>query len=249
LIASLVVVALLAFGLIWWVAVRSAGGRSERQRDTPLPLFAVRTPGRGVAVVGHALAGGGMAAPEPGLGWSGDERKAGTRTPSPAAAPETGAPPAVAVPTPVSGAPAGRATRGAAEAGDEATWAPPAFPAPGRTVQFLPGRLEVVQGRGLLGQEVRFVRPERPGERAVVTFGRGAGAPYRHVQLKVATVSRLHARLSLEPGSAAWMLENLSITNPVAVNGTELHEGGAPRPLADGDRVAMGEVVFIYRAR
>lgn len=101
----------------------------------------------------------------------------------------------------------------------------------------------------MTGQEVRFVRPERPGDRAVVTFGRGEGTPYRHVQLKAPTVSRLHARMALEPGGTTWTLENLSTTNPVEVNGIDLPEGAAPHPLADGDRVEMGEVVFIFRGR
>ena len=99
------------------------------------------------------------------------------------------------------------------------------------------------------GQEVRFVRPERPDDRAVVTFGRAEGPPYRHVQLKVPTVSRLHARMTLEPGSSTWKLENLSTTNPVAVNGIDLPQGSPPLALSDGDRVEMGEIVFTFRAR
>lgn len=131
-----------------------------------------------------------------------------------------------------------------------ARWGPPpAERDPASTVQFLPGRLEVLQGRSMEGQEIRFVRPDRPAERTVVTFGRGEGAPYRHVQLKVPTVSRLHARMSQEPGDDRWSLENLSSTNPVAVNGADLAQGTPPVVLADGDRVEMGEVVFIFRAR
>lgn len=276
-IASLVVAALVALGLVWWVAVRPVGGRAARTRDTPLPLFAIRSPGRGVPIVRHALAGAGVAPPPDGLaGWR--DGRAPARSPAPARPlTPTGRPPVAppdaerddgrGVREPGSARASGAAVARPVSDGDGATvehaqdhaeehadgtakWAPSAAPAaPGRTVQFLPGRLEVVQGRGLLGQELRFVRPERSGERAVVTFGRGEGAPYRHVQLKVPTVSRLHARLSLEAGSGTWMLENLSSTNPVAVNGVELHAGDAPRPLADGDRVEMGEVVFTYRAR
>jgi len=132
---------------------------------------------------------------------------------------------------------------------DEARWAPPAERDPAGTIQFLPGRLEVLQGRTMEGQEIRFVRPERAGDRAVVTFGRGDGAPYRHVQLKVPTVSRLHARMALEPGSDAWTLENLSSTNPVAVNGVDLAADASPVALGDGDRIEMGEIVFVFRAR
>lgn len=132
---------------------------------------------------------------------------------------------------------------------DEARWAPPVERDPAGTIQFLPGRLEVLQGRTMEGQEIRFVRPERAGDRAVVTFGRGDGAPYRHVQLKVPTVSRLHARMALEPGSDAWTLENLSSTNPVALNGVDLAADASPVALADGDRIEMGEIVFVFRAR
>ena len=56
------------------------------------------------------------------------------------------------------------------------------------------------------------------------------------------------------PGAAAgarWRLENLSATNPVIVNGRALADSG-PRSsviLSDGDRIEMGEVAFIFRAR
>ena len=68
------------------------------------------------------------------------------------------------------------------------------------TLQFLPGRLEVIAGRDA-GQEIRFVRTPGPdGTR--VTFGRAEGAPYRHVQLREPTVSRAHARMTLEAAAA-----------------------------------------------
>jgi pSer/pThr/pTyr-binding forkhead associated (FHA) protein len=120
-------------------------------------------------------------------------------------------------------------------------------PVPAGTVQFLPGRLEVLQGRGVAGQELRFIRPDNPAERPAVTFGRGEGPPYRHVQLRAPTVSRLHARIVLVDGT--WTLENLSTTNPIVLNGTELVAGSPPEPLADGDRIEMGEIVFRYRQR
>lgn len=133
------------------------------------------------------------------------------------------------------------------------------------TLQFLPGRLEVAAGHEA-GQEIRFVRTAGP-DGTTVTFGRAEGAPYRHVQLREPTVSRAHARLSLEragdpsspaarsPGSvtgARWLLENLSATNPVVVNGQPLQstgQHGSSVILSDGDRIEMGEVAFIYHAR
>jgi hypothetical protein len=128
------------------------------------------------------------------------------------------------------------------------------------TLQFLPGRLEVIAGRDS-GQEIRFVRTPGPdGTR--VTFGRAEGAPYRHVQLREPTVSRTHARMTLEGASSngpdastntpRWRLENLSATNPVVVNGTPLasdESGSCSVVLDEGDRIEMGEVVFRFHAR
>jgi hypothetical protein len=128
------------------------------------------------------------------------------------------------------------------------------------TLQFLPGRLEVVAGRDA-GHEIRFVRTPGPdGTR--VTFGRAEGAPYRHIQLREPTVSRTHARMTLEvtnrnggdasTSTARWRLENLSATNPVVVNGTPLAADDSEKcsvMLDDGDRIEMGEVVFRFRER
>jgi hypothetical protein len=300
LVALISIVVLVALGLLWWWIVQPQGNRGLVDRDSQLPLFTSRTPGRGVRIVtpafGRATASDderpparpgpravaydeaetlvdaearraaaarsgrpatptapspdgagneGAVADAPGSAPSRNGRAAAARRPivAPAGAADgrRGAAAAAAGTTPAS-QPAG------AEPAEE-RWARPASPPLGGTVQFLPGRLEVLQGRTMSGQEVRFVRPERPGDRAIVTFGRGEGAPYRHVQLNVPTVSRLHARMALEPGSSSWTLENLSTTNPVAVNGQDLPEGAAPVRLSDGDRVEMGEVVFIFRAR
>jgi len=61
-------------------------------------------------------------------------------------------------------------------------------------------------------------------------------------------VSRMHARLVLTDGSR-WTLENLSATNPVVLNGEEIALGAPPRPLADGDRIELGEVAFRFHSR
>jgi len=112
------------------------------------------------------------------------------------------------------------------------------------TLQFLPGRLEVAAGRDA-GREIRFVRVPGPnGEE--VTFGRSEGELYRHVQLRDQTVSRSHARMRLVDGT--WHLLNLSQTNPVVHNGRAL-VGGEEQPIADGDRIEMGEVLFTFRSR
>ncbi len=109
------------------------------------------------------------------------------------------------------------------------------------TLQFLPGRLEVIGGPDV-GREIRFVRT--PGRDAIeVTFGRNEGPPYRHVQLHDATVSRAHARMRFRDGR--WLLSNLSTTNPVLRNGLVV-DGDVDLPLAEGDRIEMGEVVFRF---
>lgn len=113
------------------------------------------------------------------------------------------------------------------------------------TLQFLPGKLEVIEGRDV-GQELRFVATAGPDGTAV-TFGRSEGPVYRHVQLYEQTVSRLHARMVFE--NRGWGLQNLSTTNPVVVNGAPLAADGAKLNLRDGDRIEMGEVVFRYRTR
>ena len=125
------------------------------------------------------------------------------------------------------------------------------------TLQFLPGRLAISAGRDT-GHEIRFVRTAGP-DGTSITFGRAEGAPYRHVQLREPTVSRSHARMSLEPGVSGsggapgrWRLENLSSTNPVMVNGRALGPQGSPQSsviLSDGDRIEMGEVAFVFHAR
>jgi FHA domain-containing protein len=113
------------------------------------------------------------------------------------------------------------------------------------TLQFLPGRFEVVEGRDI-GQEIRFVK--QPGTTSTeVTFGRQDGAPYKHVQLHEPTVSRLHAKMTLEEKD--WRLTNLSATNPVSVNGNPLGADNGSVLLRDGDRVELGEVVFRFRAK
>jgi hypothetical protein len=112
------------------------------------------------------------------------------------------------------------------------------------TLQFLPGRLEIATGLDA-GREIRFVRLPGP-DGTEVTFGRADGPLYRHIQLRDQTVSRAHARMRLVDG--AWQLTNLSRTNPVVHNGRTLPDGEA-HPLADGDKVEMGEVVFTFRSR
>ncbi len=84
-----------------------------------------------------------------------------------------------------------------------------------------------------------------PGAPAHLTFGRSAGPAHRHVQLNSPTVSRLHAELTFEEG--IWTLRNHSSTNPTVLNGRSLGSKVYGVELQDGDRVEMGEVVFLFR--
>ncbi|HEY0776904.1 MAG TPA: FHA domain-containing protein [Gemmatirosa sp.] len=113
------------------------------------------------------------------------------------------------------------------------------------TLQFLPGRLEVVVGPES-GREIRFVRSPNTPE-TDITFGRSEGPPHRHVQLLAPTVSRRHALMSLI--DEHWSLQNLSATNPVTHNGRRLAPDEVVPLLVDGDRLEMGEVVFVFHNR
>lgn len=110
-------------------------------------------------------------------------------------------------------------------------------------VQLLPGRLEVLSGEPN-HQEIRFVRVQ--GKPPQLILGRNPGRSPQHVALRSSTVSRQHARLAFSAGR--WAVANLSETNPVVVNDVELANTDAARPLSDGDRIELGEVVLRFRA-
>lgn len=112
------------------------------------------------------------------------------------------------------------------------------------TLQLLPGRMVIVSGAERQ-EEIRFVR--LPGRDPEITFGRSAGTPHMHIQLRARTVSRRHAVMRYRDGS--WRIVNMSDTNPVVVNGSELDGGEEELMLADGDRIEMGEVVFVFHER
>lgn len=109
------------------------------------------------------------------------------------------------------------------------------------TLQLLPGRF-VIDSEAGKGEEIRFVRV--PGSPAQITFGRSAGPAHRHVQLQSPTVSRLHAELNFNENT--WTLQNRSSTNPTILNGRSLASQVSAVDLHDGDRVEMGEVVFLF---
>jgi hypothetical protein len=110
-------------------------------------------------------------------------------------------------------------------------------------VQLLPGRLEVLAGESH-HKEIRFVRT--PGERPEIILGRDVGDGPGHVALHSTTVSRQHARFAYE--NRQWKVANLSQTNPLVVNDEALLVSHGERPLADGDRLELGEVVLRFHA-
>ena len=113
------------------------------------------------------------------------------------------------------------------------------------TLEFLPGRLEVVGGEDT-GQEIHFARQVGDDD-ITITFGRSEGPPLRHVQLLDPTVSRQHARMTY--AGQRWHLSNMSTTNAVLLNGAALPDHGDGITLQDGDRLEMGAVVFVFHAR
>ena len=268
------VVLIVVFGLAIVVIRRR---RRERLSLAPLPLIPFSAGRSGVGPPPRPVTGFQPPVPSPNQDWAAAptpgwaapvvaERPPVPPAPSPYAPPVA---PASAPATRGSYAAAGNplagtalpndAVVGAAVDGESVRYWRPAD----GTLQFLPGRLEVIAGRDA-GQEIRFVRTPGP-EGTRVTFGRAEGAPYRHVQLREPTVSRAHARMTLEVGSsggggngsggangAKWRLENLSATNPVVVNGRALAADEGPAcsvVLGEGDRIEMGEVVFRFHEK
>jgi len=142
---------------------------------------------------------------------------------------------------------------GLVEAGLHAVGSKLEEPAPAETVRFtrpveevlqlLPGRLEVLAGE-TRHREIRFVRA--PGQPPQLILGRDAAGSAQHVALQSTTVSRQHARLAYSNGT--WAVANLSRTNPVIVNDEELSGLDRERPLVDGDRIELGEVVLRFHA-
>jgi hypothetical protein len=112
------------------------------------------------------------------------------------------------------------------------------------SVEILPGRLEVLAGDPT-HREIKFVRAR--GQPAELILGRDPARSPQTVELQSDTVSRRHARFEYSHGR--WTVTNLSGTNPVVVNDERILDPSFERPLADGDRVELGEVVLRFRSR
>ena len=112
---------------------------------------------------------------------------------------------------------------------------------PQGTLKMAPGRLKVVSGDDSV-KEIRFY--QIPGESEVyLTFGRAAGKPYSHIQLKPMTVSSKQAKILFKDGK--FILTNYSKTNPTVVNGVSI-DSDSSIELKDGDKIEMGEVIFEF---
>lgn len=108
-------------------------------------------------------------------------------------------------------------------------------------LQLLPARLEVVSGMSQQ-QVIRFTRI--PGKPTELILGRERASSPQQVTLTSRTVSRRHARVAYADGR--WLVSNLSHTNPVVVNDQALDEFEGARPLSDGDRIELGDVVLRF---
>ncbi len=252
--AGLVVIAILVIavrGIKRWRAARAIELNDpppllipvERRGTAPPPLYPTRfgheRPGDAMGVIGGSAAARGAAGG--GGGASAVGQVVGT-------GPVVGAPArnghgSIAAATSATDASSELASTGKTNGGTASKVVHTIPPMDG-TLQFLPGRLEVIDGEHP-GRDVRFVRTW--GEVPEITFGRVSGPPYRHVQLRSQTVSRQHARMHYVDGR--WKLTNLSQTNPVVINGEALDSAHGSRVLRDGDQIEMGEVVFRFRER
>jgi hypothetical protein len=116
---------------------------------------------------------------------------------------------------------------------------------PPSTVKILPGWLEVLSEESV--RQVMFYRTKSQTT-PTITFGRAPGEPYSHIQLKPMTVSARQAQVSF--GADGVMLTNLatSESNPTKINDREMGPGET-QGLQDNDTIAMGEVLFRFRAR
>jgi hypothetical protein len=112
---------------------------------------------------------------------------------------------------------------------------------PQGTLKMLPGRLLVLSGEQKV-REIRFYKTKSEEENEI-TFGRAAGKPYCHIQLKEMTVSAKHAKLIY--AGKKFTIINYSKTNPTRVNDIELEENGM-RELKDGDKIQIGEIIFQF---
>ncbi len=118
-------------------------------------------------------------------------------------------------------------------------------PPPG-TLKLLPGYFEVVAGDPKL-KEIRLYKTSGQTE-IETTIGRLPGEPYKHIQLKLPTVSRKQAKLVFSNGKYTLINYAPEASNPTKINGMEMSVNES-HPLEEGDRIGMGEVELVYHTR
>ena len=118
-------------------------------------------------------------------------------------------------------------------------------PPPG-TLKLLPGRFEVTSGEDTV-KEIRFFRPKGQ-TKAEITFGRAKGPAYTHVQLKPMTVSSRQAKITFEGETFRLINYPGKESNPTRINDREMavEESITLKP---NDKISMGEIDFVYRAK
>jgi hypothetical protein len=115
---------------------------------------------------------------------------------------------------------------------------------PEGTLKLLPGRLEMTEGFDV-HKNIRFFKlPSQ--EETEFTFGREAGTPYIHIQLKSPTVSAKQAKLLWTNGR--YMLINYSTTNPTVVDGKSLGKDESVS-IKEESKIEMGEIAFIFHEK
>jgi pSer/pThr/pTyr-binding forkhead associated (FHA) protein len=117
---------------------------------------------------------------------------------------------------------------------------------PPNTLKLLPGSFEVVAGEPEI-EEIRLYRTS-PDPEIETTIGRLPGEPYKHIQLKLQTVSRKQAKLVFSNGEYTLINYAPETSNPTRINGQEMGVNES-RVLEEGDRIQMGEVELIYHSQ
>ena len=103
----------------------------------------------------------------------------------------------------------------------------------------------VKSGLGLRILEGSHKQDFHPLTRSVVSLGRATPeTPYSssYITIPEATLSRLHAVFTWEPGARAYMLHHRSQTNPTVLNGQRVTGAHLLKP---GDILALGRLVMI----
>lgn len=116
-----------------------------------------------------------------------------------------------------------------------------------KTLKFIPGQFIMLSGkdRGKPFRVAGFPTPEG----SIITVGRDpveGERAFAHIQLDVQTISRKHAELIFKNGQLH--IKNLSETNPIEVNDSEINVGEeVPLPL--DSELRLGEIRMKYILR